>query len=127
MEVDLGRRLYCCTAQQPGMVLLISTAKSALLVKLSEPREEGLEAALKRMMGKRTDSVAECMEGGKNVRLSSGSGCQRLPWRISDAFQKDLWLSQGITRQPGREGKLLALAEEAGQGMWSKQLLKVVS
>lgn len=52
MEVDLGRQLHGCTTQQPGIVLLISTAKSALLVKLSEPREEGLEAALKRMMGK---------------------------------------------------------------------------
>lgn len=71
------------------------------------------------------------MEGGKNVRLYPVEvGARGFLGESVMRLQKDLWLSQGITRQPGRggrEGKLLALAEEAGQGMWSKQLLKMVS
>ena len=63
MEVDLGRQLrfpqeICTTTLRPDVVLWSAAVKSVLLVELTVPWEEGLEAAYERKMVKYADLVA---------------------------------------------------------------------
>ncbi|KAJ8356956.1 hypothetical protein SKAU_G00197500 [Synaphobranchus kaupii] len=74
MEVDLGRRLHfpreiCSTTLRPDIVLWAAEEKSVLLVKLTVPWEEGVEAAHERKRAKYADLVAECREGRWSARL----------------------------------------------------------
>ncbi|KAJ8358431.1 hypothetical protein AAFF_G00439950 [Aldrovandia affinis] len=74
MKVDLGRQLQfpqeiCSTILRPDVVLWSAAAKSALLIELTVPWEEGLEAAYERKMAKYADLVAECRESGWSVRM----------------------------------------------------------
>ncbi|KAJ8352978.1 hypothetical protein AAFF_G00124830, partial [Aldrovandia affinis] len=74
MKVDLGRQLQfpqeiCSTTLRPDVVLWSAAAKSALLIELTVPWEEGLEAAYERKMAKYADLVAECRESGWSVRM----------------------------------------------------------
>ena len=67
MEVDLGRQFQfpqeiCSTTLRPDMVLWSAAVKSVLLIELTVPWEEGLEAAYERKM------VAECRESGWTAR-----------------------------------------------------------
>ncbi len=69
MEVDLGRQLQfpqeiCSTTLRPDMVLWSAAVKSVILIELTVPWEEGLEAAYERKKAKYADLVAECRESG---------------------------------------------------------------
>ena len=73
MEVDLGRQLrfpqeICTTTLRPDVVLWSAAVKSVLLVELTVPWEEGLEAAYERKRAKYADLVAECRESGWHAR-----------------------------------------------------------
>ena len=74
MEVDLGRQLHfpgeiCSTTLRPDVVLWARTERSALLVELTVPWEEGMEGAHERKRAKYSDLVAECRESGWSTRL----------------------------------------------------------
>ncbi len=63
MEVDLGRQLQfpqeiCSTTLRPDVVLWSAAVKSVVLIELTVPWEEGLEAAYERKKVKYADLVA---------------------------------------------------------------------
>lgn len=83
MQVDLDRpnhfpgEVWSIT-RQPEMFLWTTAGKSALLVKLTVPSEEVLEASHRRRKAKYTDLIVECRKRGWGVRLHlGGGGCLR--------------------------------------------------
>ena len=69
MRVDLDRQLrfpveITATSLRPDLVVWSTKAKSVLLIELTIPAEEGIEAAYERKKAKYSDLAAECREAG---------------------------------------------------------------
>ena len=90
MEVDLGRQLQfpqeiCSSTLRPDVLLWSAAVKAAILMELTVPWEEGLEAAYERKKAKYADLVAECRESGWSEceAVAGGGGSQRLCGQIN--------------------------------------------
>lgn len=108
------------------MVLWAAASESVLLVELTVPWEEGIEAAQERKKAKYFDLVMECREGGWSVRLCLVEvGTRGFVGMTTTYLLKDLRLRGGRLqhatkeRRGAREGKLLPVAEEERQGVGS--------
>ena len=129
MEVDLGRQLHFpreinCTTLRPDMVLWTTAGKSALLVELTVPWEEGLEAAHERKRAKYADLVAECREGGWSTRLYPVEvGARGFVGDSTTRLLKDLGLRGTRLHKATRE--ISEEAEKASFWLWLRRRDKV--
>ncbi len=123
MEVDLGRQLQfqqkiCSTNLRPDVVLWSAAVKSVVLIELTVPWEEGLEAAYERKKAKYADLVAECRESGWSVRLYPVEvGARGFVGRSTSCLLKDLGLRGATLSRSTKE-----LSEEAEKAsLWLKR------
>lgn len=125
MEADLVRQLHfpreiCSTTLRPDMVLWSTAGKTALLVELTVPWEEGLEAAHERKRAKYADLVAECREGGWNVKLYPVEvGARGFVGNSTTRLLKDLGLRGARLHKATRE--ISEEAEKASFWLWLRR------
>ncbi|KAJ8415032.1 hypothetical protein AAFF_G00007300 [Aldrovandia affinis] len=125
MEVDLGRQLQfpqeiCSTTLRPDVVLWSAAAKSALLIELTVPWEEGLEAAYERKMAKYADLVAECRESGWSVRMYPVEvGARGFVGSSTSRLLRDLGLRGARLSKSTKE--LSEEAEKASHWLWLRR------
>ncbi|KAJ8353609.1 hypothetical protein SKAU_G00211760 [Synaphobranchus kaupii] len=125
MEVDVGRQLHfpgeiCSTTLQPDIVLWAAEEKSVLLVELTVPWEEGVEAAHERKRAKYADLVAECREGGWSARLYPVEvGARGFVGGSTTCLLKDLGLRGRALSKATRE--IAEEAEEASFWLWLRR------
>ncbi|KAJ8397342.1 hypothetical protein AAFF_G00438910 [Aldrovandia affinis] len=116
MKVDLGRQLQfpqeiCSTTLRPDVVLWSAAAKSALLIELTVPWEEGLEAAYERKMAKYADLVAECRESGWSVRMVESRKYTGLSRRLRQRYKMEHCMSPADVKQTKHKQSLGVLKE----------------
>ena len=125
MEVDLGRQLHfpqeiCSTTLRPDAVLWSAAVKSATLIELTVPWEEGLEAAYERKKAKYADLVAECRESGWSVKLYPVEvGARGFVGRSTSRLLKDLGLRGATLSRSTKE--LSEEAEKASYWLWLRR------
>ncbi len=125
MRVDLGRQLQFPreiveTSLRPDLIMWSEPCKTILLVELTVPWEEGMEAANERKRAKYADLVEDCREAGwKATMCPVEVGCRGFslgPQRFACSATWDVQ-EQGVEKplkncRGGREGQLLAVAKE---------------
>ncbi len=131
MRVDLGTQLIfpteiTQTTLRPDAVVWATAAKKALIIELTVPWEEGIQAAHEFKRLKYSDLAAECREGGWTTTIHPVEvGCRgfRNPASPScwDNRDKPEETHQGAGGG-GREGKLLVEATEEGHELGLGQL-----
>jgi len=125
MEVDLERQLQfpqeiCSTTLRPDVVLWAAAVKSVILIELTVPWEEGLEAAYERKKAKYADLVAECRESGWGARLYPVEvGARGFVGRSTSHLLKDLGLRGATLSRSTKE--LSEEAEKASHWLWLKR------
>ncbi|KAJ8339289.1 hypothetical protein SKAU_G00360750 [Synaphobranchus kaupii] len=128
MEVDLGRQLnfpgeICSTTLRPDIVLWAAEEKSVLLVELTVPWEEGVEAAHERKRAKYADLVAECREGGWSARLYPVEvGARGFVGGSTTCLLKDLGLRGRALSKATRE--IAEEVEKASFWLWMRRQYK---
>lgn len=125
MEVDLVSQLQfpqeiCSTTLNPDVVLWSAAVKSAVLIELTVPWEEGLEAAYERKKAKYADLVEEGRESGWSMRSYPVEvGARGFVGSSTARLLKDLGL-QGA--RPSKSIKeLSARAEEGSHRLWLRR------
>ncbi len=128
-EVNLGRQLQfpqeiCSTTLRPDAVLWSAAVKSVVLIELTVPWEEGLEAAYERKKAKYADLVTECRESGWSVRLYPVEvGARGFVGRSSSCLLQVLELWRATLSRSTKE--LSEEAEKASNWLWLKRRDKV--
>ncbi|XP_061748367.1 uncharacterized protein LOC133546664 [Nerophis ophidion] len=117
MRADIGKQLQfpreiTTTSLRPDIVLWSAVTKSAMLVELTIPWEEGIQAAYERKAAKYADLAAECREAGWSTPIYPVEvGCRGFVGTSTIRLLRDVGLTGAKLR---RETK--ALAEEAEKG-----------
>ena len=117
MRVDLGRQLQfpseiTTTSLRPDIVVWSTKAKTALLIELTVPWEEGIEAAFERKKTKYSDLAAECREAGwKTTIYPVEVGCRGFVGQSTTRLLRDAGVTGGKLKKATKE-----LAEEAEKG-----------
>ncbi|XP_061749210.1 uncharacterized protein LOC133547614 isoform X2 [Nerophis ophidion] len=117
MRADIGKQLQfpreiTTTSLRPDIVLWSAVTKSAMLVELTIPWEEGIQAAYERKAAKYADLAAECREAGWSTTIYPVEvGCRGFVGTSTIRLLRDVGLTGAKLR---RETK--ALAEEAEKG-----------
>ncbi|KAK0150710.1 hypothetical protein N1851_004671 [Merluccius polli] len=117
MRVDLDRQLrfpveITTTSLRPDIVAWSTKAKAVLLIELTIPAEEGIEAAYERKKAKYSELAAECrIAGWKTTIYPAEVGCRGYVGLSTTRLLRDA----GVT---GRNLKkaIKELAEEAEKG-----------
>ncbi len=129
MEADLGRQLHfprtiCTTTLRPDMVLWTTARKTALLVELTVPWEEGLEAAHERKRAKYADLVADCRESGWKVKLYPVEvGTRGFVGESTSRLLRDLGLQGARLHKAIRQ--IAEEAEKASFWIWLRRRCKM--
>lgn len=117
MRVDLGRQLQFPreiveTSLRPDLILWSVPHKTILLVELTVPWEQGMEAANERKHSKYADLAAECQEAGWRAITSPVEvGCRGFVGSSTVRLLRDIGCTGAGSRKAIKE-----LAEEAEKG-----------
>lgn len=129
MRVDLGRQLQFPreiveTSLRPDLILWSVPQKTILLVELTVPWEQGMEAANERKRLKYADLTAECREAGwKATTFPVEVGCRGFVGGSAARLLRDIGCSGAGSRRAIKE-----LAEEAEKGsfwLWLRRRERV--
>lgn len=117
MRVDLGRQLkfprdILETSLRPDLILWSIPQKTILLVELTVPWEQGMEAANEYKRSKYADLAAECREAGwKAITCPVEVGCRGFVGYSVGRLLQDIGCTGAGSRKASKE-----LAEEAEKG-----------
>ena len=117
MRVDLGKQLQFPreiveTSLRPDLVMWSEARRTVLLVELTVPWEEGIEAANERKRAKYADLAAECKEAGwEAITCPVEVGCRGFVGSSTARLLRDMGCIGGEQRKAIKE-----LAEEAERG-----------
>ncbi|KAL2099527.1 hypothetical protein ACEWY4_003921 [Coilia grayii] len=117
MRVDLGRQLQFPreiveTSLRPDLVMWSVPRKTVLLVELTVPWEEGMEAANERKRARYADLAADCREAGwKAVTCPIEVGCRGFVGSSTVRLLRDIGCTGAGCRKASK-----GLAEEAEKG-----------
>lgn len=117
MRVDLGQQLkfpheIAATSLRPDIIIWSSSAKEVVIVELTVPWEENMEAAFERKKEKYSDLAAECRAGGWRTHIYPVEvGCRGFVGRSTHHLLKVLGVMGPRRRRAERE-----LAEQAEKG-----------
>lgn len=119
MRVNLDRKLQfpteiTTTSLRPDIVVWSTEARVGILIELTVPMEEGIEAAFERKRGKYLELAAECLEVDWKISIYPVEvgfrGCMGLS---TTRLLRDVGLTGGRLRKATK-----ALAEEAEKGVF---------
>ena len=117
MRADIGKQLQfpreiTTTSLRPDIVLWSAAAKSAMLIELTIPWEEGIQAAYERKAAKYADLAAECREAGWSTTIYPVEvGCRGFVGTSTTRLLRDVGTTGAKLRRVTK-----ALAEEAEKG-----------
>lgn len=117
MRVDLDKQLrfpveIIATSLRPDIVVWSTKAKAVLLIELTIPAEEGMEAAYERKKAKYSELAAECREAGwKTTIYPVVVGCRGYMGLSTTRLLRDVGVTGGNLKKATKE-----LAEEAEKG-----------
>lgn len=117
MRADIGKRLQfpreiTTTSLRPDIVLWSTATKSAILIDLTIPWEEGIQAAHERKAAKYSDLADECREAGRSTTIYSVEvGCQGFVGTSTTRLLRGVGTTGAKLQRVTK-----ALAEEAGKG-----------